>query len=222
MTLSQAIIFGVLSALIVYGIIRAQRAAEISADTPPTRHQMAQILKLLIAGIGVVVIALSGAVIVFSNVAKDASQASADAEAATAKLSAVIKAQGEERAQRIDVTGKIVKYTCKDNNQQDDSLAQLIAVSLSGNDTFGEGLDLSLLTPFQVQVLGAIAAIQQLTAQDNQFQHVFEQELHQLRDLRNCEQIVTAYINGEPPPVSSLGLGRGNHGDGPHKNAKQR
>lgn len=136
------------------------------------------------------------------GVADDA-KATADATAA-----AVVTIEAE-RSQRIEVVGQIIKFTCEDNNSQDDTLAALVAVSLSGSG-FTEGIDRSRLTPFDLQVLTTLAKIQRLSQGANShLNRVFERKLRALRDLRECPTIVESYLNGVPPPASALGLGNG-------------
>lgn len=116
-----------------------------------------------------------------------------------------------EREQRKLVVAQQVENTCTDNNEQDSTLAKLVAVSVQGQTAgFGSGIDPTLLTPFDVQVLTSIAKVQELSQQDNdELEQVFAKTLADLRAKRDCEEIVAAYLKGEDPPEDALGKPQG-------------
>jgi hypothetical protein len=103
--------------------------------------------------------------------------------------------EDERAARAASITG-IIDLFCSDNNAQDRTLAHLVEVSLSGDASFGAGLDPNALTPFDIQVLTSIGKVQELT-EDNSMQRVFRQELANLQDEDNCEGLISKFLAGE-------------------------
>lgn len=106
----------------------------------------------------------------------------------------------EERHARSEAVATVIEYGCNTDNFQDQQLANLIRVSLDGGGGFGGGIDPNDLTPFELQVIGAIAHVQALSesAPPTHTQEVFQQTEAELRDLADCEEIVQAFLAGEP------------------------
>lgn len=127
------------------------------------------------------------------NAAEDARDASDDAKEA-------VNTANVERQARSEAVATVIEYGCNTDNFQDKQLAKLIQVSLSGGGGFGGGIDPNDLTPFELQVIGAIAHVQHLaeSAPPTQTQEVFEQTEAELRDLADCEEIVKAFLAGQP------------------------
>lgn len=102
-----------------------------------------------------------------------------------------------ERNARVQTVSQILQSGCATDNGQDKLLARLVAASLSQQGgSFGEGIDPSTLTPFDLQVLATIAKVSAATQTPltDKFRHV----LHKLRNLTDCSAVVQAYLNGDP------------------------
>lgn len=109
-----------------------------------------------------------------------------------------------ERSTRINTVAQILDQGCSTDNGQDKLLAKLIAASLSQTGGFGEGIDPSTLTPFDLQVLATIAKVTAAQPQSpltDKFRHI----LHKLRHLTDCTAIVDAYLNGTDIPNLASG-----------------
>lgn len=113
-----------------------------------------------------------------------------------------VNAIENEREARINNFSEFIDENCETNNEQDQLLATLVAVSISGNNSFGEGLDPDQLSDFDLAVLDSIRQIQKQAQEDGPsvLQSVFLRKLKELRDLQPCAEAVAAYITGEPPP----------------------
>lgn len=108
-----------------------------------------------------------------------------------------------ERSARIDTVAGIIDQNCSTNNAQDRLLARLLRVSANPDaGGFGAGVDLSTLSSFDLQVLGSIAKVQELTAEGppNRLQRVFNAKRKELEALTPCQQLVARYLAGEPVP----------------------
>lgn len=121
-----------------------------------------------------------------SNVALDASDAVDTANA--------------ERKARSEAVATVIEFGCNTDNFQDKQLAKLIRVSLDQGGGFGGEIDPNALTPFELQVIAAIAHIQQLSQSGpaTHTQQVFEETEKELRDLADCAEIVDAFLAGQP------------------------
>jgi hypothetical protein len=124
----------------------------------------------------------------FIDVAQDASDAVATAEA--------------ERAARAESVKGIVDLFCAIDNNQDSILAELVAASVESGGTFGKGIDLTALTDFDVAVLSSIAKVQELDAgaSDTHLERTFERNLRELEDLTPCQEIIDRYVEAEEIP----------------------
>jgi hypothetical protein len=110
-----------------------------------------------------------------------------------------------ERQDRIQNMAGIIDDNCETNNEQDQLLATLVAVSISGNSSFGDGIDRTQLTEFEAQVLAAINKVQSLQGdQRDVLTSVFEKKLADLRDLTDCAEAVSRFIAGDPTPESHV------------------
>ena len=131
-----------------------------------------------------------------SEIASDASDAVATAEA--------------ERAARAQSVKGVITLFCGTDNEQDTILADLLRVTVEGNTQFGEGVEPTSLAPFDLQVLTAIVKVQQLqrASGTDETQAIFTAKLRELEDLLPCERIVRLYLAGEQvPTVEELGIG---------------
>lgn len=110
----------------------------------------------------------------------------------------------DERTDRIDSASATILLGCLTDNGQDKLLAKLVEVSLAGG-TFGANIDPSQLTPFQLDVISAIAAVQQIAADapPTKQERVFAKKLAELKDLMPCDEIVEAYRAGDPVSIPS-------------------
>lgn len=102
-----------------------------------------------------------------------------------------------ERVLRSKVQSEINRYVCNENNKQDRILAGLVQVALGGQSTFGEGIDRSQLTHFDMEVVATIAKIQRLgetSSSQGGFRKAYEQALHQLQEETPCKTLVTAFL----------------------------
>lgn len=114
-----------------------------------------------------------------------------------------------ERNARQQVVAQQIDFNCSTNNGQDKLLARLVAASIGPQGTFGEDLDPSTLTPFDLQVLATIAKITAAST-DTPLTHRFQQVLAKLRDLTDCQALVNAYLAGDSittarSPVDAVG-----------------
>lgn len=100
-----------------------------------------------------------------------------------------------ERRVRSQVQGEINRYVCSENNNQDQVLAGLIEVSLGGQSSFGDGIDRSRLSPFDLAVVSSINKVQKLSeGKSNQLTAAFEKALEELREKTPCAEIVRAFL----------------------------
>lgn len=136
------------------------------------------------------------AVIVLLNVATDASTAATDASNAVAVAE-------RERSERADSVAGVIELFCDIDNVQDTTLADLVEVSIgSGDSSFGEGIDLSALSEFDLAVLASIAKVQELQATiEGGLSKVFREKLAELRDLTPCGRIVALFLAAEDVPT---------------------
>lgn len=119
---------------------------------------------------------------------KDGERAGNEAQAATEKAN-------KERAARVKISGEINRYVCKENNKQDRILAGLIEVSLGGQSSFGQGLPIDQLSPFDQEVIGAIGRVQELS-EDNEaadFESAFKRAQAQLLSQTPCVRLANAF-----------------------------
>lgn len=196
MTTPQAVIFAVLAALVIALIVKARARAEIAADAPPTRLEMAHILKNVITGLGILVIALGGGVIVIGNIAKEASEAAENAEQAVA-------AAESERLARVSTVSDVINVLCLTNNSQDLTLGDLVAVSIAPEDAFGSTIDPNDLDTFDLQVLASIARIQEIQG-ESPLVETFRETLRDLQDLTPCKELLEDYRDGGEIDVQQI------------------
>jgi hypothetical protein len=151
------------------------------------RHDFAFALKSVLAAFAVFVAITAVSWQRVDNAASDAQDAVAQAEA--------------ERAARAQSVAGALLLDCDTNNAQDQLLASLVRASLR-NGKFGEDLDTSRLTAFDLTVLASIARIQAASGNASALPHVFRRKLHQLEDLTPCQrEIVDRFLAGEPIPT---------------------
>lgn len=125
-----------------------------------------------------------------------------DAPQQRAEISETVERLDDEREARVDSAAAIILLGCVTDNNQDRLLANLVEVSLSGS-TFGGGIDPADLTPYQLEVVTAIAAVQEAAARapETEQAKVFEQALEDLQSRVPCRRIVRQYRSGEPVPI---------------------
>lgn len=100
-----------------------------------------------------------------------------------------------ERLVRSRVQGEINRYVCTENNNQDRILAGLIEVSVGGSAAFGKGIDRSLLSPFDREVLSSITKVQRLTeGQGDELKSAFRRALRELQAETPCAAVVKAFL----------------------------
>lgn len=103
-----------------------------------------------------------------------------------------------ERAARSATVAQVIDFGCSTDNGQDRLLAKLVAASIDPQQgAFGDGVDPNTLTPFDLQVLATIAkvsAAQPTNPLTRKFKHV----LKKLRDLTDCDSLVSSYLAGAP------------------------
>lgn len=101
-----------------------------------------------------------------------------------------------ERSARSEVVAGVINQFCEDNNGQDDTLAALVAASLKqSGGGFGEGVDTSQLTAFDVQVIASIQRIQAASGQKaNMLTDIFQKKLEALRKRQDCEELVQSFV----------------------------
>lgn len=105
------------------------------------------------------------------------------------------EAATDERDARIKVGAEVQHYICAQNNRQDRILADLVESSLQGGGgNFGDGLDPTILTDFDLRVLGVIAKVQTATEQGGSgYRLIFKRALAELRSEAPCGRLVKLF-----------------------------
>jgi hypothetical protein len=118
-----------------------------------------------------------------------------DLEETQAEITKTQSQLAHERFVRSKVQSEINRYVCSENNKQDRILAGLIEVSIGGQSSFGAGIDTSSLSPFDLEVIRAIAKVQRLSeGEGSQLKVAFEEALHQLQKQTPCGEVVQAFL----------------------------
>lgn len=104
-----------------------------------------------------------------------------------------------EREARAAVQSEINRYVCQENNKQDTILADLLDISLNGSQTFGQDIDPSQLTEFDIAVLSSIGKVQELTqaGPPTEQEEVFQDALVKLRNKAPCNAIANAFLEAQ-------------------------
>lgn len=105
----------------------------------------------------------------------------------------------QEKNDRQETVAGVINLFCDINNRQDQTLAQLIAVSVGqgAQGQFGAGVDPDQLSSFDLKVIAAINAVQNAQSpDDSNFQHVFEATQRALENLTPCDLIIQRYKTG--------------------------
>lgn len=125
----------------------------------------------------------------------DLSQAQDDIVATQGAIIDTQRDVRHERTVRVEVQAEINRYVCTENNKQDRILAGLIEISIGGNSSFGNGIDRSKLSNFDIQVLEAIERVQKLTeSQPDALKDAFNRALLQLQAETPCNAVVKAFL----------------------------
>jgi hypothetical protein len=125
------------------------------------------------------------------SAAEDADKAAKAAQAQADTNTQILNELEHERVDRINAGASVVSFLCIENNRQDETLGKLVSVSLpEEGDTFGDSLDPSLFTPFDIRVLETIAKVQIQEAQSQESPtKTFKDELQHLNDTVLCQDL---------------------------------